>query len=135
MRARLLDMGEVGAVRSRSICHAIAGSMHPGDASVAVLLRPASSLVSIGIEREPTEEIDLERCLQERIPVLHSHFGGAAELIGDNRLLFDFLLPQWLEDTPAPTAAPLPRNAISVLLLVQQPHLAGYGKPSAIRIA
>ncbi len=107
MRARLLDMGEVSAVRSQSIYHAIAATMGPQDSPVAVVIRPASRLVSIGIDRDPATEIDLGLCLEKRIPVLRRLLGGPAELIAENRLLSSFLIPEdgaasLRKTTPAP---------------------------------
>lgn len=107
MRARLLDMGEVSAARSQSIYHAVAATMGPEDSPVAIVSRPASGLISIGIDRDPATEIDLEMCLEQRIPVLRRLLGGPAEVVADNRLLLSFLIPEGgdttLRDlTPAP---------------------------------
>ncbi|MCP4202013.1 MAG: hypothetical protein GY769_08775 [bacterium] len=108
MRARLLDMGEVSAVRSQSIYHAIAAAMGQDDSPVGVLLRPASSLVSIGVDRDPADEVDLESCLEDRIPVLCRRLGGGAEFVGPNRLLFDFLMPRRrIDELQPPTPEPL----------------------------
>ncbi len=47
MRTRLLDLGDVGAVRSQSIYHAVTAAMHPDDDPALILLRPASPCVSV----------------------------------------------------------------------------------------
>jgi lipoate-protein ligase A len=93
MRARLLDMGEVSAVRSQSITHAIAATMGPESHPAAILLRPASRLVSIGVERNPVDEVDLAECLKHRIPVMHRLTGGPARLIDRNRLMVSCCFP------------------------------------------
>lgn len=93
MRARLLDMGEVSAVRSQSIYHAVAAAMGPGDSPVAILLRPASRLVSIGVDRHAVDQIDLALCLEHRIPVIRGFAAGPPRVIDRNRLLVSCAFP------------------------------------------
>lgn len=93
MRARLLDMGEVSAVRSQSIYHAIAATAGADDPPVAVLLSPASELVAVGRNVDVSNALDLESCLLDRIPVLRRRLGSDVRPIEKNRLLLYVLLP------------------------------------------
>ncbi len=72
MRARLLDLGEVGAVRSQSIVHAVAATMRPDAEPVLVLVRPAGALVSLDREAELASEIDTGVCAARGVAVVRS---------------------------------------------------------------
>lgn len=96
MRARLLDMGEVGAVRSQSLFHAVTAALRADAAPVVVLLGPQSPYVTIGEGREAAEEVDLDFCRRSALPVIRRRGGGEALLFGTGHLLFGVLAPKAL---------------------------------------
>lgn len=91
MRARLLDLGQVGAVRSQSVYHAVAAAMGAGDDAVVILSRPATAFVSVG--DGAAKEVDADFCRRHGLPVLHRAIGGAAALCDPNQILFQVVVP------------------------------------------
>ncbi len=88
MRARLLDLGEVSAIRSQSLPHALTAAARPDGEPALVLLRPLSRYVSIGLARDLESEVDLAFCAENGLPVIGRHGAAAATLRDENQLLF-----------------------------------------------
>ena len=93
MRARLLDMGMVSALRSQSIYHALTDCMTPESDVAISLMRPKETYVSIGYFQEADREVDLDYCERNRLPVIRRHVGGGAVLLDQNQLFFHVMLP------------------------------------------
>lgn len=93
MRARLLDLGNVSALRAESLPHALTAAAPPDGDPGLVLLRPASRYVSVGLARDLESEVDLAFCAAHDLPVLRRHGTGAAAVRDENRLLFHWVLP------------------------------------------
>ena len=91
MRARLLDLGQVGAVRSQSVYHAVAAAMGAGDDAVVILSRPAAAFVSAA--EGTAEEVDADFCRRRDLPVLRRRIGGGAALGDPNQILFQLVVP------------------------------------------
>lgn len=83
-------MGEVGAVRSLSLSHAVAACMRPGDHPAILLVKPASPFVAAGSGPAAPGE---DRRRERGIPWLRTGFAGPAELHDENRLLVQAVLP------------------------------------------
>ena len=94
MRARLLDLGRVGALRSQSMYHAITDCMEPDSDVVISLMRPSQPYVSIGYFQEAAREVELEFCEMQGLPVIRRHVGGGAVLLDGDQLFFHLMLPQ-----------------------------------------
>lgn len=104
MQARLLDIGEVGPVRSQSAYHAVLSGIGADDVPVVVLARPAGTLVSVGDTQEG--EVDLRESLESGLPVVRRLTGGPTEILDENDLLIQVVMP--VAKAPAeavPTAA------------------------------
>jgi lipoate-protein ligase A len=94
MRARLLDLGMVGALRSQSIYHALTDCM-TAESDVAIsLMRPRETYVSIGYFQEAEREVDLAFCESQGLPVIRRHVGGGAVLLDRQQLFFHVMLPR-----------------------------------------
>lgn len=93
MRARLLDMGEVGAVRTQSLWHAVTACLRPGDDPVALLLRSSERLVALPETLEAADAVDLDECRRRGVPVVSRRTGGSPILIDPGQLLWHLLLP------------------------------------------
>ena len=116
MRARLLDLGEVGPVRSQSAFHAVLAGIGADDDPFVFLLRPAAPFVSIGDSptpargraHDPVGEIDLEACLDQGIPLVWCRIGGAPEILDENDLLIQVVIPIDKTSSEAVAVAPVP---------------------------
>lgn len=94
MRARLLDMGEVGAVRSQSLLHAAASTLDASSAPIVILIRPAAPIVVVGGSRPVAASVSLEYCRAERIPVVRSPGADEVWYQGPNHLLLYLVAPE-----------------------------------------
>lgn len=104
MRARLLDLGEVGPVRSQSAYHAVLAEIDGDDDPVLLLVRPVATLVSVG--DAGCEEIDLQAFLDSGLPVVRRLTGGSTEILDENDLLIQIVMPvAKAPDGAVPTAA------------------------------
>ncbi len=93
MRARLLDMGEVSAVRSQSLARAAAAVLDPASDPVVVLVKPSEPIVSIGGSAPAPESVALDFCRAERIPVVRSPRREGAWFHGPGHLLLELVTP------------------------------------------
>ena len=93
LRARLLDMGEVGALRAHSLCLAVAESLEEESGPVVLLARASSPAVTQGESSPSDGEIDLAACHAARVPVLRLPGAAPAALIEEGALLVRLLLP------------------------------------------
>lgn len=122
MRARLLDMGEVSALRSQSIFHAVAAGTAVEDDPALLLARPAAAYLALGEgapgEGRVTVGVDLAHCRENRIPVVRSFLGGAPLVIDENHLLFALALPTARAGELDLDGAPQRRNARFAEILV-----------------
>jgi len=89
---RVIDAGTVGALRSQALWHGITSAMAPDAGPTLALCRPGEAYVSIGYHRR-LEEVDLELCRAEGMPVLRRRIGGGPVLIDDDQLFFGLTLP------------------------------------------
>lgn len=92
MRARLLDLGDVSAVRSQSVYHAVTAAMGPEDDPALILARPASAVVSVGSFKGAMPDLDF--CWARRLPVVWRHDGGETNVVDGNRLCFQLAMPR-----------------------------------------
>ncbi len=86
MRARLLDLGDVSAVRSQSVYHAVTAGMEPEDDPVLILVRPVTTAVAIGSFKGSMPDLDF--CAARRLPVIWRHDGSGTNVLDENRLCF-----------------------------------------------
>ncbi|MBI2962621.1 MAG: lipoate--protein ligase family protein [Deltaproteobacteria bacterium] len=94
MRARLLDLGQVSAVRSQTLYHAVAECAAPDDRATLCVLRPDRPYVSIGYHQDAAREIDLAFCRACGLPVIRRRIGGGAVLLDADQLFFHFVAPR-----------------------------------------
>ena len=93
MRARLLDMGDVGAVRSQSLYHAVAAAAGQEDDPAIVLSSPKSSCVSVGLDQDPERAVDLDFCRRSELAVLGRPTGGGSTVLDSSHLLVCLVIP------------------------------------------
>jgi lipoate-protein ligase A len=91
---RLLDLGEVSAIRSQALYHAVAERAAPFDSPTLCMLYPDRPYVSIGYHQDAAREIDLAFCRERAIPVIRRRVGGGAVLLDSNQLFFHLVIPR-----------------------------------------
>ena len=85
---KLYNLGKVPWKESQLIYHALALC---GEEALC-LLSPASPYVCIGFHQDVTQEVDLEYCRQNHIPVFRREVGGGAVFLDGNQLFFQLIL-------------------------------------------
>ncbi len=78
MTIRLLDFGEVSALRSQAIYHGVAYALRREDPDVITLMRPREPYVCIGHHQDAATEVDLAYCREAGLPVYRREVGGGA---------------------------------------------------------
>lgn len=89
---RVIDAGRVGPTRSQSLWHGIAAAMEPDSSPTLSFCRPARPYVGIGFHRR-LDELDLEACRAERLPILRRQIGGGPVYLDSDQLFFQLTMP------------------------------------------
>jgi lipoate---protein ligase len=99
MAVRLLNLGPLPGVSTQTIYHAIAKNWKAEDGNTIVIAKPTTPYVSIGFHQQVTQEIDLQYCRENSIPVFRRETGGGTVLLDHNQIFV-----QWIfnpRDLPA----------------------------------
>ena len=78
MTIRILDFGEVGALRSQAIYHGVAYALRAEHLDTITIMRPTEPYVCIGHHQDAATEVDLDYCRANGIPVYRREVGGGA---------------------------------------------------------
>lgn len=102
-RIRVIDLGEVPAVRSQTCYHAVGYAFRPETPDTIILVSPESPYVCVGFHQEAEREVDLEYCRAAGLPVFRREVGGGAVYLDRNQLFVQWIfhpesLPLELED-------------------------------------
>jgi len=89
---RIIDAGDVGAVRSQSLWHGVASAMTPDTPPTLSFCRPLEPYVCQGYHR-PLAELDLDACRGAGIRVLRRQLGGGPVYIDRDQLFFQLTVP------------------------------------------
>jgi len=85
---KLYNLGKIPWADSQLIYHALA---HLGIEALC-LVSPAGPYVCIGYFQDVEQEVDLDFCRQEKIPVFRRDLGGGAVYLDGNQLFFQLIL-------------------------------------------
>jgi lipoate-protein ligase A len=85
---KLYNLGKVPWEESQLIYHALA---HMGEEALC-LVSPNSPYVCIGFHQDVEQEVDLDFCRQNQIPVFRREVGGGAVYLDGNQLFFQLIL-------------------------------------------
>ncbi len=85
---KLYNLGKVPWLDSQLIYHALA---HMGQEALS-LVSPAEPYVCIGFHQDAEQEVDMEFCRQNSIPVFRRDLGGGAVYLDGGQLFFHLIL-------------------------------------------
>ncbi len=89
---RLLDLGEVSALRSQALYHGLAQAMTASSPDTIVLCRPSETYFCVGYHQEPHAELDLAFCRAHGYRVIHRKIGGGTVVLDRDQLFYQVIL-------------------------------------------
>lgn len=89
---RLLDLGDVSAVRSQALYHGLARVMTESSPDTIVLCRTSETCFCVGYHQDPNVELDLDFCRANGYPVLHRRIGGGTVVLDSDQILYQIIL-------------------------------------------
>ena len=84
----LFNLGQVPWLETQLIYHALAGLGR----EALTLVSPAAPYVCIGFHQDVEQEVDLDFCKKNNIPVFRRNLGGGAVYLDGNQLFFHLIL-------------------------------------------
>jgi lipoate-protein ligase A len=91
MKIRLLDLGNVSALRSQTVYHAVAYAMTEATPDTIILVSPDQPYICIGYHQDLEKEVDLAYASSHGLPIFRREVGGGAVYL-DNGQVFT----QWI---------------------------------------
>jgi lipoate-protein ligase A len=110
----LFNLGKIPWLETQLIYHALADLGR----EALTLVSPATPYVCIGFHQDAEQEVDLDFCQKNNIPVFRRDLGGGAVYLDGNQLFFHLILHR---DNPA-----IPQGKISFYKKFLQPAIAVY---------
>ncbi|MBC7362625.1 MAG: lipoate--protein ligase family protein [Candidatus Aminicenantes bacterium] len=100
---RVIDLGQVPAVRSQTCYHAVGYAFGPSSPDTIILVSPKTPYVCVGFHQEVEREVDLDYCREAGLPVYRREVGGGAVYLDRNQLFVQWVfhpesLPESLEE-------------------------------------
>lgn len=90
---RVVRLGEVSALRSQAVYHAVAETAREGDAPTLLVLSPSEPYVCVGWHQDVEVEVDLEACREAGYPVYRRQVGGGAVFLDGGQVFFQLVYP------------------------------------------
>ncbi|MGC8745744.1 MAG: lipoate--protein ligase family protein [Candidatus Saccharicenans sp.] len=102
-KIRIIDLGEVPAIRSQTCYHAVGYAFGPETPDTIILVSPKTSYVCVGYHQEAEREVDLDYCKEAGLPIYRREVGGGAVYLDHNQLFVQWIfhpesLPETLEE-------------------------------------
>ena len=116
MNMKLYNLGKVDWIETQLIYHALAMLGREG----LSLVSPSSPYVCIGFHQDARQEVDLDFCHRQNIPVFRRDLGGGAVYLDGGQLFFHLILHK---DNPA-----IPKNKQRFYQEFIQPVITVYRK-------
>jgi len=94
MNIRFIDAGTVSGLRSQSIYHALGYAQQPVTRNTIVLVTPETPYMCIGFFQDTENELDINYCRKNQIPIIRRETGGGAVYIDDGQLFVQWIFQQ-----------------------------------------
>ncbi|NJN42021.1 MAG: lipoate--protein ligase family protein [Flammeovirgaceae bacterium] len=91
MPIRWIDAGKVSALRSQSIYHGLGYAQKDGTENTIVLATPESPYMCIGHFQDARNELDLEFCKKQNLPIIRRETGGGTVYIDSDQLFVQWI--------------------------------------------
>src|SRR5215471_2508365 len=124
---RVIDAGDVSAVRSQAIWYGVAARMQAESPPTLTLVNSLEPYVCIGLHQDAGIEVDTGYCRANGIAVLRRRLGGGAVYLDRDQLIFHFIWPR--RQAPGRAALLYPRFIEPVLRTYRALGIAAVYRP------
>jgi lipoate---protein ligase len=94
MKIRFIDAGTVSGLRSQSIYHGLGYAQTPHTPDTIVLATPGTPYMCIGFFQDVENELDINYCRTNQLPVIRRETGGGAVYIDKGQLFVQWIFQQ-----------------------------------------
>ncbi len=94
MSIRFIDAGKVSGLRSQSIYHGLGYAQQTKTQDTIVLVTPETPYMCIGYFQDPTNELDIDFCHKNDLPIIRRETGGGAVFINNQQLFVQWVFQQ-----------------------------------------
>ncbi|MCB0642470.1 MAG: lipoate--protein ligase family protein, partial [Phaeodactylibacter sp.] len=88
---RFIDAGKVPYLRSQTIYHAVAYALTPDSPDTVILSQPGSPYVCVGFHQDVEQEVDVDYCRAQGIPIIRRETGGGTVFIDEDQLFVQWI--------------------------------------------
>ncbi len=97
---RVVDAGDVSGIRSQTIYHGLAKLFTPSSYDTVVLARPVDPYFCVGYFQDARQELDIDYCRENGIPIVRRETGGGTVFIDRHQLFVQWIFHK--SSLPAP---------------------------------
>ena len=94
MKIRFIDAGRVCGLRSQSIYHGLGYAQKPTTPDTIVLATPETPYMCIGFFQDVDNELDVNYCRTNQLPIIRRETGGGAVYIDEGQLFVQWVFQQ-----------------------------------------
>ncbi len=94
MNIRFIDAGAVSGLRSQSIYHALGYAQQSITQNTIVLVTPETPYMCIGFFQDAENELDINYCKKNQLPIIRRETGGGAVHIDNGQLFVQWIFQQ-----------------------------------------
>jgi lipoate-protein ligase A len=94
MNIRFIDAGTVSGLRSQSIYHGLGYAQEPDSPNTIVLVTPETPYMCIGFFQDLENELDINYCKKNDLPIIRRETGGGAVYIDKGQLFVQWIFQQ-----------------------------------------
>lgn len=91
MKIRCIDAGRVSSLRSQSIYHGLGKSFNKDSPNTLIFSIPDNPYICVGHFQNPKNELDLDYCRQNQLPVIRRQTGGGAVFIDSGQIFVQWV--------------------------------------------
>jgi lipoate---protein ligase len=94
MNIRFIDAGNVSGLRSQSIYHGLGYAQQSNTPNTIVLVTPETPYMCIGFFQDTENELDINYCKKNQLPIIRRETGGGAVYIDKEQLFVQWIFQQ-----------------------------------------